>query len=435
MFDILTSKLDAIFKKISGKGKLKEKDIELVLREVRIALLEADVNYRIVKNFVSAVRQRLIDDNVVESMTPAQHILNVVYEEMVSLMSAGEPGLRLKSVPSVILLFGLQGSGKTTTAAKLANLLKDKGHAPLLVAADVYRPAAMKQLSVLGNSIDVDVFGYEGKDPVKILKDSIDYAIKHMKDVVLVDTAGRLQIDDELMEELERMKEACTPDESLLVVDGMMGQVSVDVAKEFNERLGITGIILTKLDGDAKGGAALSITAYTSKPVKFVGVGERIPDIEPFYPDRIASRILGMGDILSLVEKSNKVVSKERAVKIGKRLKSAKFDFNDLLDQFRSIKEMGPLDKIFDMLPSRGMFGKLKGVDVDEKELKHMEAIILSMTPKERANPTIIKGSRKVRIAKGSGTSVEMVNRLLKQYKQMKKLFRTFKGKDLSKLF
>jgi len=432
VFDLLAAKLDAVFKKIGSKGKLREKDIDLVLREVRIALLEADVNYKIVKGFVTAVKQRLIDERVVESMTPAQHILNVVYEEMVALMSAGDRNLHLKSAPSVVLLFGLQGSGKTTTAAKLASLLKGRGHAPLLVAADVYRPAAAKQLSVLGDSIGVDVFAGDGRDPVAILSGAVDHALKHMKDVVLVDTAGRLQIDDELMEELYRMKEACMPDEALLVVDGMMGQVSVDVAKEFDNRLGITGIILTKLDGDAKGGAALSITAYTSKPVKFVGVGEKIADLEPFYPDRIASRILGMGDILSLVEKSSKIVSKEKVVKIGKKLKSAKFDFNDLLEQFRSIKEMGPLDKIFDMLPSRGILGKMKGVDVDEKEFKRMEAIILSMTPEERANPSIIKGSRKIRIAKGSGTSVEMVNRLLKQYKQMKKLF---KRRDLSKLF
>ncbi|NYE58203.1 signal recognition particle protein [Carboxydothermus ferrireducens] len=430
VFENLSNKLQEVFKKLKGKGRLTEEDVNLALREVRIALLEADVNFQVVKDFIAKVKEKAVGHEVLESLTPGQQVIKIVHEELINLM--GKTNAKLNdagSPPTIIMLVGLQGAGKTTTAAKLAYLLKKQGKKPLLVAADVYRPAAIKQLQVLGDSIDVPVFTMGEQSPVDIAKASINFAKSNLKNYVIIDTAGRLHINEELMDELKKIKDVVHPHEILLVVDAMTGQDAVNVAKSFNDELGLTGVILTKLDGDTKGGAALSVKAVTGCPIKFAGMGEKIENLEPFYPDRMASRILGMGDVLTLIEKAKEALDAEKAQKMQEKLKSREFDLEDFLDSMQQIKKMGPLEQLLGMIPGMGKVKDIAGM-VDEKELKHIEAIIYSMTPEERRKPEIIDGSRKKRIAKGSGTSIQEVNRLLKQFEQMKKLMKQFGGME-----
>jgi signal recognition particle subunit SRP54 len=430
-FESLSERLQGVFKKLRGKGKLTEKDIKEAMREVKVALLEADVNFKVVKDFINSVTEKALGQEVMESLTPAQQVIKIVHEELIKLMGSVESRLNLGSkVPAVIMMVGLQGSGKTTACGKLANLLKKQGKNPLLVACDTVRPAAIKQLQVLGANINVPVFTMGDKvDTADIAKASIDYAKSHNVDVVIIDTAGRLHIDDELMEELVRIKEAVHPDEILLVVDAMTGQDAVNVASSFNERLDITGVILTKLDGDTRGGAALSIKAVTQKPIKYVGIGEKLGDIEPFYPDRMASRILGMGDVLTLIEKAQAAIDEKKALEMGQKILSKQFTLEDFLEQLRSLKNMGPLDQLLAMIPGVNK-SVLKNVEVSEKNLKRIEAIILSMTKEERQNPSIINGSRKRRIARGSGTTIQEVNNLLKQFEETKKMMKRFADID-----
>lgn len=430
-FESLSERLQGVFKKLRGKGKLTEKDIKEAMREVKVALLEADVNFKVVKDFINSVTEKALGQEVMESLTPAQQVIKIVHEELIKLMGSVESRLNLGSkVPAVIMMVGLQGSGKTTACGKLANLLKKQGKNPLLVACDTVRPAAIKQLQVLGANINVPVFTMGDKvDTADIAKASIDYAKSHNVDVVIIDTAGRLHIDDELMEELVRIKEAVHPDEILLVVDAMTGQDAVNVASSFNERLDITGVILTKLDGDTRGGAALSIKAVTQKPIKYVGIGEKLGDIEPFYPDRMASRILGMGDVLTLIEKAQAAIDEKKALEMGQKILSKQFTLEDFLEQLRSLKNMGPLDQLLAMIPGVNK-SVLKNVEVSEKDLKRIEAIILSMTKEERQNPSIINGSRKRRIARGSGTTIQEVNNLLKQFEETKKMMKRFADID-----
>ncbi|ABB13690.1 signal recognition particle protein [Carboxydothermus hydrogenoformans] len=430
VFENLSNKLQEVFKKLKGKGRLTEEDVNLALREVRIALLEADVNFQVVKDFIAKVKEKAVGHEVLESLTPGQQVIKIVHEELINLM--GKTNAKLNdagSPPTIIMLVGLQGAGKTTTAAKLAYLLKKQGKKPLLVAADVYRPAAIKQLQVLGDTIDVPVFTMGEQSPVDIAKASINFAKSNLKNYVIIDTAGRLHINEELMDELKKIKDVVHPHEILLVVDAMTGQDAVNVAKSFNDELGLTGVILTKLDGDTKGGAALSVKAVTGCPIKFAGMGEKIENLEPFYPDRMASRILGMGDVLTLIEKAKEALDAEKAQKMQEKLKSREFDLEDFLDSMQQIKKMGPLEQLLGMIPGMGKVKDIAGM-VDEKELKHIEAIIYSMTPEERRKPEIIDGSRKKRIAKGSGTSIQEVNRLLKQFEQMKKLMKQFGGME-----
>jgi len=430
-FEGLSEKLSAAFKKLRAKGKLKEADIKEAMREVRMALLEADVNYKVVKDFVESVSEKAVGDKVLESLTPAQQVIKIVNEELTNLMGAENSRINFSSkIPTVIMLCGLQGSGKTTHAAKLAAYFKKQGKRPLLVACDIYRPAAIDQLKVVGSKVNVPVFEMGQINPVEIAKKSVLHAKDYGHDIVILDTAGRLHIDDELMNELKTIKSQVLPNEILLVVDAMIGQDSVNVAKSFDDALGIDGVILTKLDGDTRGGAALSVKAVTGKPIKFVGMGEKVEDgIEPFYPDRMASRILGMGDVLSLIEKAQAEFDEKEAVKMANKLKESSFDLNDLLDQMKQIKKMGSLSQIVSMLP--GVAGKISDEDTAQGEIqiKRTEAIIYSMTPQERAKPSIINPSRKRRIAAGSGTKVEDVNRLLKQFEQMQKLMKQFSGK------
>ncbi|MBE3579213.1 MULTISPECIES: signal recognition particle protein [Caldanaerobacter] len=430
-FESLSERLQGVFKKLRGKGKLTEKDIKEAMREVKVALLEADVNFKVVKDFINSVTEKALGQEVMESLTPAQQVIKIVHEELIKLMGSVESRLNLGSkVPAVIMMVGLQGSGKTTACGKLANLLKKQGKNPLLVACDTVRPAAIKQLQVLGANINVPVFTMGDKvDTADIAKASIDYAKSHNVDVVIIDTAGRLHIDDELMEELVRIKEAVHPDEILLVADAMTGQDAVNVASSFNERLDITGVILTKLDGDTRGGAALSIKAVTQKPIKYVGIGEKLGDIEPFYPDRMASRILGMGDVLTLIEKAQAAIDEKKALEMGQKILSKQFTLEDFLEQLRSLKNMGPLDQLLAMIPGVNK-SVLKNVEVSEKDLKRIEAIILSMTKEERQNPSIINGSRKRRIARGSGTTIQEVNNLLKQFEETKKMMKRFADID-----
>lgn len=430
-FESLSERLQGVFKKLRGKGKLTEKDIKEAMREVKVALLEADVNFKVVKDFINSVTEKALGQEVMESLTPAQQVIKIVHEELIKLMGSVESRLNLGSkVPAVIMIVGLQGSGKTTACGKLANLLKKQGRNPLLVACDTVRPAAIKQLQVLGANINVPVFTMGDKvDTADIAKASIDYAKSHNVDVVIIDTAGRLHVDDELMEELVRIKEAVHPDEILLVADAMTGQDAVNVASSFNERLDITGVILTKLDGDTRGGAALSIKAVTQKPIKYVGIGEKLGDIEPFYPDRMASRILGMGDVLTLIEKAQAAIDEKKALEMGQKILSKQFTLEDFLEQLRSLKNMGPLDQLLAMIPGINK-SVLKNVEVSEKDLKRIEAIILSMTKEERQNPSIINGSRKRRIARGSGTTIQEVNNLLKQFEETKKMMKRFADID-----
>ncbi len=434
MFEALSEKLEGIFKKLRGRGLLREEDIVSALKEIKMALLEADVNFKVVKDFTERVKAKAIGKEVIESITPGQQVVKIVHDELCSLMGGRHSKINLSpNPPTALMLVGLHGSGKTTTTAKLAKGFKKDGRRPLLVAMDTARPAAIDQLIVLGAQIDVPVYATKsGDNPVKICSEALKRAVSEGRDVVILDTAGRLHIDEQLMKELEDIKEVAKPKEILLVADAMTGQDAVNIAKSFNDRLSIDGIILTKMDGDARGGAALSMIAVTGKPVKFIGVGEKIEALEPFYPERMASRILGMGDIVGLVEKAQEAVDMKEAIKLQKKLSENKFSFEDLRDQLSQIRKMGPLENILSMIPGIGK--QMKGVSVNDKELVKIEAIINSMTKQERGNYVIINGSRKRRIAAGSGTTVPDVNRLIKQYLQMKKMLKMFKGGRESKL-
>lgn len=431
-FESLTQKLGEIFKKLRGKGKLSEADVNQAMKEVRLALLEADVNFKVVKDLISRITQRAVGQEVMESLTPAQHVIKIVNEELTALMGSEQSKISFSKDITVIMLVGLQGSGKTTTCGKLGNLLSKEGKRPLLVAADIYRPAAITQLQVVGEKLKLPVFSMGQQNPVDISKASVEYAKKHNYNVVIIDTAGRLHIDDELMDELSNIREAVNPSEILLVVDSMTGQDAVNVAQEFNRRLALTGLILTKLDGDSRGGAALSIKAVTGCPIKFVGMGEKLDDLEVFHPDRMASRILGMGDVLTLIEKATQDLDLKKAKELEQKLKTQTFDLNDFLEQLTQVKKMGSFDQILNMIPGFSP-QKLKGVEFDDKELVRIEAIINSMTPEERSNPSIINGSRRKRIALGSGCSIQDVNRLLKQYDQTKKIIKQFTGMEKSR--
>lgn len=425
MLSGLSEKLSAAFKKFRSKGKLTEADIKEGMREIKLALLEADVNFKVVKAFVAKVSERAVGTEVLESLLPAQQIVKIVNEELIAIMGGGTAKLNISSKPpTVVLMCGLQGAGKTTHAAKLARMYKKQGKSPLLVACDIYRPAAIKQLQVVAEQVGVPVFERGTQNPVETAKQAITYATKYDHDLVIIDTAGRLHIDEQLMTELVNIKTAVEPDDILLVVDSMTGQDAVNVAQTFNDTLDITGVILTKMDGDTRGGAALSIKYITGKPIKFIGVGEKLDAIEPFYPDRIASRILGMGDVLTLIEKAEQAIDQKQAAEMERKLREQSFTLDDFLDQLRQIKNMGSLDSLMGMMPGIKP-GALKDAKVDEKALAHIEAIILSMTPKERAKPDILGSSRKRRIAAGSGTTVEEINRLLKQYDQMKQMMKS----------
>ena len=422
-FEGLTDKLNNAFKRLRSKGKLTESDIKEAMREVRLALLEADVNYKVAKDFTAKVSERAVGAQVMESLTPAQMVIKIVKEEMTALM--GGTQTRIASAPkppTVVMMCGLQGSGKTTHSAKLALMLKKKGHRPLLVACDIYRPAAIKQLQVVGEKAGVPVFEMGTENPVKIAKEAIKHAKDHGNDYVFLDTAGRLHIDEELMDELKSIKAEVIPHEILLVIDAMVGQDAVNVADKFNQALGIDGVIVTKLDGDTRGGTALSVKAVTGKPIKFIGVGEKLDELEEFHPDRMASRILGMGDVLSFIEKAEQQIDEKKAKELEEKIRKNKFDLNDLLDQTRQVRKMGSLKQTLSMIP--GIGSKIKNIDVDENQFNVMEAIILSMTMKERENPDIINPSRKRRIAAGCGKQVEDVNRLLSQYRQMQKMMK-----------
>lgn len=430
-FEGLSEKLSGVFKRLRQKGKVKESDIKEVMREVRLALLEADVNYKVAKDFVAAVSEKAVGNEVLESLTPAQQIIKIVSDEMTALMGSTNARINFSSrIPTVIMLCGLQGAGKTTHAAKLALHFKGLGKRPLLAACDVYRPAAIKQLQVVGEQAGVPVFEMGQSDPVEIAKKAIAHAKDYGNDILILDTAGRLHIDEALMAELQSIKGQVKPNEILLVIDAMTGQDAVNVAQSFNEALGIDGVILTKLDGDTRGGAALSVRAVTGKPIKFVGLGEKLENLEPFHPDRMASRILGMGDVMTLIEKAQTTVDEKQAVELAKKMRENSFTMEDLLSQMRQIRGMGSIGQILDMIP--GASGKLTDADAErgEKEMKRLEAIILSMTPREREKPSIINPSRKRRIAAGSGTRVEDVNRLLRQFEQMQKLMKQMGSKQ-----
>ncbi len=438
MFEGLSEKLDSAFNKIRGKGVLNEKNIQDILREIRLVLLEADVNYKVAKTFINYVKERALGEEVLKSLTPSQQFIKIVKEEMERIMGGGEDNsLKLEvAPPAVYMLVGLQGSGKTTTAGKIANFLrKNFKRNPLLVPADVYRPAAILQLKKIGAQLNIDCYpSNEKENPVDIAKKSIDYAKQKNLDLVLIDTAGRLHIDEELMKELENIKLAVNPHEILFVADAMTGQEAVNVAKEFDSRLDITGIVLTKLDGDARGGAALSIRAITGKPIKLVGVGEKLNDIEIFYPDRIVSRILGMGDVISLIEKAASSIDEDDIKELEKKIKKNQFDLEDFRKQIVQIRKLGSIDSILKMLPGFGKLKQMKNFKVDDKEFVKLEAIINSMTMKERRNPDIINGSRRKRIAKGSGTTVQDVNKLLRQYYQMRDMMKKINKKGMKGL-
>ncbi len=428
MFGNLSEKLENAFKKFKNKGRLTEADVKEGMREVKLALLEADVNFKVVRDFIKTVTERAVGSEVMESLLPAQQIIKIVHEELVKLMGETNAKLTISSrPPTVVMMVGLQGSGKTTHTAKLAGMYKKQGKRPLLVACDVYRPAAIDQLKVVGKQIDVPVFEMGQGDPVEIAKAGMAHADRHGHDMVFIDTAGRLHVDEVLMNELCSIKEVANPTEILLVVDAMTGQDAVNVASSFNEKLDITGVLLSKLDGDTRGGAALSIRYVTGKPIKFVGTGEKLDAIEPFYPDRMASRILGMGDVLTLIEKAQQSFDEKKALELEKRLRENTFTLTDYLEQFRQIKNMGNIQELAGMIPGLKP-GALKDAKVDEKAMGRTEAIILSMTEQEREHPNVINGSRRKRIAAGSGTTVEEVNRLLRQYEQMNKMIKQFSG-------
>jgi signal recognition particle subunit SRP54 len=428
MFDALSDKLETVFKKLRGAGTLSEKNIRDSMREVRQALLEADVNYKVARDFVKTVEEKSVGTEVLKSIEPGQMVVKVVHDELVSLLGGKTvPLAPIDKFPTIYMVCGLQGSGKTTLCGKIALMAKRKHKKPLLVAGDIYRPAAIKQLKVLADSIGVEHFSLEGKKPPEICKEAVSYAEKNFVDLVILDTAGRLHVDDELMKELEQIKALVHPDEILLVADSMTGQDAVNVADQFHKRLALTGVVLSKLDGDARGGAALSIRQVTGCPIKLASMGEKLGDLEPFHPDRLASRILGMGDIITLVEKAQENVDLEKAEKMQQRLLKAEFDFEDFLDQMQQLKKMGPLESVIGMIPGVGK--QLKGMKFDERELERTTAIIKSMTIIERRNPRMIDGSRKKRIAKGSGNTVQSVNQLLNQFFAMQKMFAQFGNK------
>ena len=433
-FEGLTAKLNAAFKKLRGKGRLSESDIKEAMREIRLALLEADVSYKVVKDFVKSVSERCVGQDVMESLTPAQMIVKIVNEELITLMGSENQRITISpKSPTVVMLVGLQGAGKTTNGAKLAGMFKKQGKRPLLVACDIYRPAAIHQLEVVGGQLGIPVFQMGQENPVKIAKAAIRHAQQHGNDMVFLDTAGRLHVDENLMTELKNIKAEVEPSEILLVVDAMTGQDAVNAAQTFNEWLNIDGVMLTKLDGDARGGAALSVKAVTGKPVKFIGTGEKLDMIEAFHPERMASRILGMGDVLSLIEKAEQALDQKKAAELEQRLRANKFTLADFYDQLLQIKKMGSMQELMGMMP--GM-GAMKNMQVDESALGRVEAIILSMTPYERENPNVLNSSRKRRIALGCGQKVEDVNRLLKQFDQMQQLIKQLNGKGKkSKLF
>ena len=431
-FEGLSDKLEAAFKKLRSKGSLTESDVKEAMREVRLALLEADVNYKVARDFTKTVTERAVGEKVMESLTPSQMVIKIVNEELTNLMGGTKARLSVANhPPTIVMMCGLQGSGKTTHSAKLALMLKNQGHRPLLVACDVYRPAAIKQLQVVGEKAGVPVFEMGQINPVDIAKEAVKMAKDHGYDYVFLDTAGRLHVDEELMNELKNIKSEVHPHEIMLVVDAMTGQDAVNVATSFNDALGIDGLLLTKLDGDTRGGAALSARAVTGKPIKFVGTGEKLEDLDVFHPDRMASRILGMGDMLSLIERAEQELDEKKAKELEEKLLKNKFDLNDLLDQFNQIKKMGSLKDMLGMIP--GLNKKVNEADIDERQIDKMQAIILSMTPREREKPDIINPSRKKRIAAGCGMQVEDVNRLLSQYRQMQKLFKQMNGKGGSK--
>ena len=430
-FEGLTEKINNTFKKLRGKGRLKESDVKEAMREIRMALLEADVSYKVCKDFTKQVTERCVGSDVLESLTPAQMIVKIVHEELCKLMGSDTKHINVNpNGPTVIMLVGLQGAGKTTNGSKLAGLLKRNGKRPLLVACDIYRPAAIQQLKVCGEKLDIPVFEKGTQNPVQTAKEAILYARQHAHDYVFLDTAGRLHIDEALMNELKEIKETVKPNEIMLVVDAMTGQDAVNAAQSFNEWLDIDSVMLSKLDGDARGGAALSVRATTGKPIKFAGVGEKLEDIEPFHPDRMANRILGMGDMLSLIEKAERSFDAEKAAKMEERLKSNKFTLQDFYDQLVQLKSMGPMEDLLAQMPGGA---NLKGIKFDEKAMAHTEAIILSMTPREREKPEIIAASRKKRIAAGAGVKVEDVNRLLKSFEQMRKMMKQLQGPGMGK--
>ncbi|QYE97433.1 signal recognition particle protein [Paraclostridium sordellii] len=435
IFEGLADKLQGALGKLKSKGKLTEKDVKEAMREVKLALLEADVNFKVVKDFVKKVQERAVGQDVMESLTPAQHVIKIVNEELTSLMGDVQSKIMISpKPPTVIMMVGLQGAGKTTTSGKLGGYFKKQGKKPLLVACDIYRPAAIKQLQVVGEKLDIPVFSMGDKEsPVNIAKAGYNHALKNNNDLVIIDTAGRLHIDETLMDELKNIKSEIKPHEILLVVDSMTGQDAVNVAESFNEALGVDGVVLTKLDGDTRGGAALSIRAVTQKPIKFIGMGEKLDDLEPFHPDRMASRILGMGDILSLIEKAQENIDLEKAKELESKIKKQELDFEDFLEQMEQIQKMGPLNKVLEMIPGMGQVkDQLGDIDMNNKEIVKTKAIVQSMTIEERRNPSILNASRKKRIARGSGTSVQDVNRLIKQFGEMKKMMKMFTGTQKS---
>ncbi|CEQ23321.1 signal recognition particle protein [Paraclostridium sordellii] len=435
IFEGLADKLQGALGKLKSKGKLTEKDVKEAMREVKLALLEADVNFKVVKDFVKKVQERAVGQEVMESLTPAQHVIKIVNEELTSLMGDVQSKIMISpKPPTVIMMVGLQGAGKTTTSGKLGGYFKKQGKKPLLVACDIYRPAAIKQLQVVGEKLDIPVFSMGDKEsPVNIAKAGYNHALKNNNDLVIIDTAGRLHIDETLMDELKNIKSEIKPHEILLVVDSMTGQDAVNVAESFNEALGVDGVVLTKLDGDTRGGSALSIRAVTQKPIKFIGMGEKLDDLEPFHPDRMASRILGMGDILSLIEKAQENIDLEKAKELESKIKKQELDFEDFLEQMEQIQKMGPLNKVLEMIPGMGQVkDQLGDIDMNNKEIVKTKAIVQSMTIEERRNPSILNASRKKRIARGSGTSVQDVNRLIKQFGEMKKMMKMFTGTQKS---
>ncbi|MBF0606414.1 MAG: signal recognition particle protein [Candidatus Magnetobacterium sp. LHC-1] len=429
MFNSLSEKLDSVIKKLKGKGVLNSQDIDVAMKEIRLALLEADVNFKVVKGFIERVRDKAVGNEVLESLTPGQQVVKIVHEQLCVLLGSDNEKIHLSpNPPTILMMIGLHGCGKTTTAAKLARHYRTQGRRPMLVAADLQRPAAIDQLITLGKQIDVPVFfSKEEKNPVVVCNNALSEARREARDLVILDTAGRLHIDDALMIELKNIKDSTTPKETLFVADAMTGQDAVNIAKAFSEKIGIDGIILTKMDGDARGGASLSIREVTGKPIKFIGMGEKIDMLEPFYPQRVASRILGMGDVLSFIEKAQQSFDEREAESLKNKILGDGFTLDDLKEQLRKIRSMGPIENLLSMIP--GINKQMKGINVDEKQFVKIEAIINSMTKKERTNPQILNGSRKIRIATGSGTDVAEVNRLLKQYKDMKKMMKMFKGK------
>ena len=435
IFEGLSDKLQGALSKLKSKGRLTEDDVKSAMREVKLALLEADVNFKVVKDFVKKVQERCVGQEVMQGLNPAQHVIKIVNEELTGLMGDVQSKIMISpKPPTIIMMVGLQGAGKTTTSGKLGSYFKKQGKKPLLIAGDIYRPAAIKQLQVVGEKLDIPVFSMGDKEnPVNIAKAGLSHALKNNHDLVIIDTAGRLHIDESLMDELKSIKSEVKPHEILLVVDSMTGQDAVNVSESFNEALGIDGVVLTKLDGDTRGGAALSIRAVTKKPIKFIGMGEKLDDLEPFHPDRMASRILGMGDVLSLIEKAQENIDLDKAKELEQKLKKQEFDFEDLLQQMEQIENMGPLDKVLGMIPGMGnLKDQLGDVDLNGKEMKRSRAIIQSMTPDERRNPSLLNASRKKRIAKGSGTSVQDVNRIIKQLNEMKKMMKMFTGSQKS---